>query len=291
MFRNFLRRKPAQSEKNEDRIVADVYGSMNQEYVKKLFYGGEDSAGKILKPLVRILYGEDCSITEEYTKDASFFYTQVWIRSHGGVSPEFSTPQYIKEALKQRFPGYGPKAIEKGTDLCLQFISTHEPGFIKSGPTVSEVKSTHSFSTDKGAELFLKGYTFLENGQFENAIDALRQCIKTEPQNTAGRFELAEVYLKIKDNNNAFAVLLQNVPYITSVSDKARLYRRIGFIAIETGNYPLAEAALVYSQQIEPSRSAINELMYIQQMTGKKTWCSKEQAMMLLKQNKMLFWD
>lgn len=34
MFRNFLRRKPAQSEKNEDRIVADVYGSMNQEYVK-----------------------------------------------------------------------------------------------------------------------------------------------------------------------------------------------------------------------------------------------------------------
>ena len=95
MFRNFLRRKPAQSEKNEDRIVADVYGSMNQEYVKKLFYGGEDSAGKILKPLVRILYGEDCSITEEYTKDASFFYTQVWIRSHGGVSPEFSTPQYI----------------------------------------------------------------------------------------------------------------------------------------------------------------------------------------------------
>ena len=241
MFRNFLRRKPAQSEKNEDRIVADVYGSMNQEYVKKLFYGGEDSAGKILKPLVRILYGEDCSITEEYTKDASFFYTQVWIRSHGGVSPEFSTPQYIKEALKQRFPGYGPKAIEKGTDLCLQFISTHEPGFIKSGPTVSEVKSTHSFSTDKGAELFLKGYTFFENGQFENAIDALRQCIKTEPQNTAGRFELAEAYLKIKDNNNALAVLLQNVPYITSVSDKARLYRRIGFIAIETGNYPLAE--------------------------------------------------
>ena len=273
MFRNFLRRKPAQSEKNEDRIVADVYGSMNQEYVKKLFYGGEDSAGKILKPLVRILYGEDCSITEEYTKDASFFYTQVWIRSHGGVSPEFSTPQYIKEALKQRFPGYGPKAIEKGTDLCLQFISTHEPGFIKSGPTVSEVKSTHSFSTDKGAELFLKGYTFFENG------------------NTAGRFELAEAYLKIKDNNNALAVLLQNVPYITSVSDKARLYRRIGFIAIETGNYPLAEAALVYSQQIEPSRSAINELMYIQQMTGKKTWCSKEQAMMLLKQNKMLLWD
>ena len=87
MFRNFFRRKPAQSEKNEDRIVADVYGSMNQEYVKKLFYGGEDSAGKILKPLVRILYGEDCSITEEYTKDASFFlYTGLDSKSRRCVS-------------------------------------------------------------------------------------------------------------------------------------------------------------------------------------------------------------
>lgn len=68
----------------EDELITKTYNRMNQESANKMFYGSVDEASKILDSLRRALFG-DTVATEKQFEESAFFYTQVWLRKHGGA--------------------------------------------------------------------------------------------------------------------------------------------------------------------------------------------------------------
>ena len=88
----------------EDRIISFLVENMKQDTTQKLFYGKPQKAGAVLKPLRETLYPEKAFASNKQCRTAILFYAQVWIRSHGGLSPEFMKKMYgtvlLQTALK-----------------------------------------------------------------------------------------------------------------------------------------------------------------------------------------------
>ena len=123
----FFQKKNKTKTENDDAIINSIVSKMDQSMSKKVFYGGSEEAKSILIPVRSILYGSTASSDEQYSNTA-FFYTQAWIRTHGGLSPEFSKIAYIRDAMKKRFSQYSPDIVDRALDKCLAFIFKNEPG-------------------------------------------------------------------------------------------------------------------------------------------------------------------
>lgn len=120
--------KPTQ---DDDAMIDLAFSRMRQDWAPKIFYGGNTGARSILKPLRAILFGNEETATVEQYSDVGFFYIQVWVRTHGGFSPEFSKYAYVHYAMKERFSFYPGDAVDRAVDACLGFIFEKEPAIIE----------------------------------------------------------------------------------------------------------------------------------------------------------------
>ena len=284
----FLKRKNNSAE-TESGFIKQSYDNVNPEFRGQIFYGDATEAEKILKPLRTVLFPDSEPTLQQYS-ETTFFYTQVWIRKHGGLSPEFSTTPYIKKAMKTRFPSYTADAVVKGVEMCLDYLVQHEPSLAE---TEIITRTSAQDISDYPAEFLLllrEGSILYEQNKYLAAIDVYKKCLSIKEDGVVARFEIAEAYIKLSQLSNAKDTLYAALPYILADQDKAKLYRRLGFIEIEEGHFDVAAASLLHSLQFEQSEFAINELRYIDQVTGKKHQYSREMILKILRDHEMLFW-
>lgn len=83
--------------------VRKIYYSINADFIKEtfkndLFYGGLNEANKFLLRITKSSFNE---INKENINHCYQIYLEVFIRSHGGLSNEFSTPKYITEQIQK----------------------------------------------------------------------------------------------------------------------------------------------------------------------------------------------
>lgn len=130
------------------------------------------------------------------------------------------------------------------------------------GSTVSWI------SSDKYLELYKKGYQLFECGQYAKAIEVFKECLKLNPIGISARFELVECYIVTKQLSFARKSLYDMKDYLLEDSQKAKFYRRIGYIAIEEGSYKEAYACYQYSLNYENHPSVSQEMQYIASKVG-----------------------
>lgn len=124
-------------------------------------------------------------------------------------------------------------------------------------------------SADKYIELYKQGYQLFECGQYVKAINAFKESLKLNPIGISARFELVECYIRTKQLSFARKALYEMKEYLCDDANKARFYRRVGYIAIDEGSYKEAYACYKYSLNYENNPLAAQEIEYIEENAGK----------------------
>lgn len=298
---------------DENTIIHNVYQKMNQSMVRDLFYGGEENASIILRPLWKILFPSSGRMSQKEAEATAFFYTQVWIRKHGNMISVGSNTNYIKDMLEKRFPEYTRDAVSEGVDCCVDFLYDQEPtlkeedeNFIvetrfknrdeDGNPILARGKQVPEgyVSIDEVARedpymaLAITATMLFEEKRYPEAISVFEKCILMKPENTHAWFEKAEAQIRIHDYRGAMDTLRKTADYVRKDTERARLYRRIGFILIEEREYDDAIACMQYSLQFEKNDRALGELQYINSLTGKKDLPGGENAREYLQRKGLL---
>ncbi|MBO5379375.1 MAG: tetratricopeptide repeat protein [Clostridia bacterium] len=112
-------------------------------------------------------------------------------------------------------------------------------------------------------DMFMSGIELFEQKKFEKAIETLNECLKLNPVGISARFELVECYICTKQFELAKKTLLDMKEYLESHTNKARFYRRLGFISIEEKDYKTAYCCYKYSLNYENHYTVPQELKYI----------------------------
>ena len=107
--------------------VQRVLSTMNQEIVPTVFYGSEANAEAIVAELLPVLVPGSSLDDDSAVRTAIQFYVDVWIRKHGGFSPEFMTTSYIKSVLFDKYSYCGAEAVSTSVDRCVAFVYDHDP--------------------------------------------------------------------------------------------------------------------------------------------------------------------
>lgn len=129
-------------------------------------------------------------------------------------------------------------------------------------------KKVFWLSGDNYIKEYQKGYQLFEQGQFNKALEAYKNCLKLNPIGISARFEMCETYLRLRNLASAKQTLLDMKDFLIEEKAIAKFYRRFGFIAIEQGNYREAAACYQYSLKFENHPSVSQELMYIKSKGG-----------------------
>lgn len=124
-------------------------------------------------------------------------------------------------------------------------------------------------SADKYIELYKQGYQLFECGQYVKAINAFKESLKLNPIGISARFELVECYIRTKQLSFARKALYEMKEYLCDDANKARFYRRVGYIAIDEGSYKEAYACYKHSLNYENNPLATQEIEYIEENAGK----------------------
>lgn len=131
---------------------------------------------------------------------------------------------------------------------------------------VQQYKPGEDVSWASGTEYldrFKKGYLLFDQGRFSDAIVALKKALEVNPVGLSARFEIVECHMQMGEYAQAKQDLIEIAKFAIRDTDKARFFRRYGFIATEEGNYKLAFSCFTYSLNFEQNASVSNELMYI----------------------------
>lgn len=107
-----------------------------------------------------------------------------------------------------------------------------------------------------------------ETGQHEAAIAAEEKAIRWNPSDVNLRFEVAENYKKLADMEALDEALDAAHPCIRDAAGMAKFHREKAFYLIETDNYELAAAYLVFSTVFENNSFVGSELMYLKRECG-----------------------
>ena len=276
------------SDKNKEK--ANKADNNTNRFSEQIFYGDEAGSLRIIRLLNGILFGGGEESTVDQYSTSYLFYTQVWIRKHGGLDPVYSTTPYIKEAMKERFSDFANDIVEKAVDKCLEYIYIHEPS-LNDNVEVAITPLELSNLPYRFVINYQKGVKLFNQKKYSEAINFFRKCVDVKEDDTNARFEIAEAYILMGILDKAEETLIDTVPFISKDTDKARLYRRIGFIRIEKSEYEIATALLLYSWLIEENPKALRELEYIKAVSGCEAKFSRSEVAMLLKENGLLFWS
>ena len=131
-------------------FIEEIYSKMDPEMREKIFYGGVESAKTILTTICYKAYGE---LQEDNIRICQEVYVQVWIRSKGGLQPEFMTPSYIREALHKRFSYLPISIIDSLIDASLETVYSNEPALKEKALQVEFLKNMVQKNAEKNMEI------------------------------------------------------------------------------------------------------------------------------------------
>lgn len=115
----------------------------------------------------------------------------------------------------------------------------------------------------------LKGRLLAEAGDYAGAAGALTEALTWNPVDPEAVFELAEVH-KLRKNIQAFLDETRRAFGLAVTREQlARGYRNWGYYFIEKGRYDQAAQLYFFSNAFSSHDLVLNELLYINQMTGK----------------------
>ena len=133
-------------------------------------------------------------------------------------------------------------------------------------PTKAMVKAPFDFTLFIGAH----AYNLVELGKAKEAIPVLQEAIRYNPVNPDPRFELAEVYKVLKQNDNLLTTIKETLPICATPYALSRCYANMGFYCIEIKDYESA-LAFYYQSLIFADHPAVRgELAIVQQKLNRR---------------------
>lgn len=133
-------------------------------------------------------------------------------------------------------------------------------------PTKEMMKAPFDFTLFIGSH----AYNLVEVGKAEEAIPVLQEAIRYNPVNPDPRFELAEVYKVLKQNDNLLTTIKETLPICATPYALSRCYANMGFYCIEIKDYESA-LAFYYQSLIFADHPAIRgELAIVQQRLNRR---------------------
>jgi tetratricopeptide (TPR) repeat protein len=125
---------------------------------------------------------------------------------------------------------------------------------------------------------FLRGYALIELGRTAEARAALERAVQLAPREAHYRSELADVYAREKNWNEALAafdasakVAEESVEKERKNAELGRALRGKGFVLVELGRLDEAEAMYRRCLALDPAdKKAMNELRYVQSRQQKQ---------------------
>ena len=187
-------------------------------------------------------------------------YKTVYVNEHG-INAETRIPR--------GFTIEKSKAVTNNSEKeeCYYFENTKE--FATYAKICDKNSNVIWVSSDKYIELYQKGYRLFECGQYAKAIEVYKECLKLNPIGISARFELVECYVVLKQLSFARKSLYEMKDFLVDNEEKARFYRRVGYIAIEEGSYKEAYACYQHSLNFENHPSVFQEMQYIESKAGR----------------------
>jgi len=142
--------------KKDMSVVKKIYTSMSPEGRRKIYYGNYKQAYAILNKINVILKREGKYDLEESFNICNELFVQVWIRKHGGFSPEFSETNYIKEMLGKKFNFINNATLMEMIDECVRIIYEKEPEISEIDVIVNFRKTMHLENAEKNKDIELQ---------------------------------------------------------------------------------------------------------------------------------------
>ena len=239
-----------------------LYGYIDQDIVQTVFYGGPEEAAELLKSVNAALFGADiCSDRTLFVSE--YYYVYVWSILHADVPMQYKARPSVNEIMRQEFNTESSDIFAGATDICFDYIITNEPELAGSGYTINSSETNMEGKSEEFIEAYTEGASLFDKGQYAEAVEAYSRCLTIDENDVLSRFEIAEVYIAMRDFDQAGEWLTDLTARVSEDDEKARLLRRLGFIEIERGNYEAAAALYTYSLEFEETDMARNELGYI----------------------------
>lgn len=228
---------------------------------EKVYYGGPEEATQLLKNINAALF-QNGDITDMTLFMSDYYYLYVWCILHADISDTYKSRPTVNEIMQQEFNSESSDIFIAATDICFDYIHLNEPELAMDGYNMNKNEITIDGS-DEYIQAYQEGIRLFDEGKYDEAIEAYSRCLAENEKDTLAHFEIAEAYIATRNYDEAKAWLQKVIPNITEDRDKARLLRRLGFIAIEEMNLDAAFALYTYSLQFEESNQATQELAYI----------------------------
>lgn len=262
-----LQQYPAEGQTLSDEESINAYcrkliNYLGQDTAQAVFYGDFDETAALFRQVKEALYG-DVAYTDYHLENASTFYVCVWALLHSDSPSQEKSRPAMKIKMKEVYAEGAEDAISAAVDLCFDYIEKHEPELAAAGYTMNSQEHVIEGS-DEYIQSYKKASALFEEGKYLEAIEMYQVSLSYKEDDASARFEIAEAYIALRDYDQARAWLEQVAPYLSTDSERARWFRRQGFIAIEDANFELAYALYVYSLELEESQLARREIAYIE---------------------------
>jgi len=115
-----------------------------------------------------------------------------------------------------------------------------------------------------------KAQIYLDYEKVKDATIWAKKACDWNPCDTDAIFLLGECYKRSKELHRFLNQTRQAMTVAYTKSDLARAYRNWGYFFIETKQYEKAAQLYFFSYGFEENENVLNELLYINQMTGKE---------------------
>ena len=131
------------------------------------------------------------------------------------------------------------------------------------------VKTLNRAPFDFATYISSYGYILVETGSPLDAIPVLQKASEYNPVDCGPKFELAEVYKLLKNQQKLIELTKETLKVASSPVAIARCYANMGYICVETRELDDAVAFYTASVMMAPHPAIPHELRGISQMTGK----------------------
>ena len=131
-------------------------------------------------------------------------------------------------------------------------------------PTKKLLKAPFDFTLFIGAH----AYNLVEVRRLEEAVTVLQEAIRYNPVNPDPRFELAEVYKLMQQDEKLLETVCETLPICSSGYAIGRCYANLGYYCVNIKDYKSAVAFYYESVMFADHPAIAGELRHIEQLTG-----------------------
>lgn len=252
---------PLEDDESVDAFCLALYNAAAPDS-EKVYYGDAAKAkGLILSLHAALFPGEKFTDTSLFIAD--YYYVYLWAILHFYAENGMTAARpEINEMMKELFRTETGDIFTEPTNICFEYIGQYEPELVDSGYTMN-LQSASIGGSDEYVRAYREGVQLFNQGRYPEAIEAYTRAVRCDESETLAHMEIAEAYIAMHDFEQAREWLHKVIPNIRNDSEKARVLRRFGFIAIEEGKLEAGAAFYTYSRKFEDSELAANELAYI----------------------------